>query len=278
MTKLSERRPSSPNPEKGREKNVETPINAKESKITYAEIVKKGSPKEQIASSSKEKKSISFDIAVTEEVQKSSAASPRMNKDPGINNRVKSGPSERDLLKKTTGKIRWNEGEKKELVRCYFLGKNKNLPKIKGTYSIWRERNPKAHPNMCEVKLNTQLNYLLKSWGKDELQEIEASVGKPNEVIIKSNEVVTENNEECSTKFNEDESKLNDKDNSKLNEVIIKYKDEIITKYKEVLSEDLMVRATPNKIKYCKQNKQTVDAVNDALVEVAKIFGNELED
>ena len=69
---------------------------------------------------------------------------------------------------------RWTRDEMKDILSCYLESRRKNLPKIKGTYALWRDKNPLLHPNMTAVKLNTQLNYFMKnSVSSDELRQME---------------------------------------------------------------------------------------------------------
>ena len=67
----------------------------------------------------------------------------------------------------TTNKIRnkWTKDEKLELYRCYCIAKisNTTAPATKGTFKIWRERNPEIHPKMTSTTLNTARRYAEKN-------------------------------------------------------------------------------------------------------------------
>ena len=215
-----------------------------------------------IASSTKKKVSILPGFAAAGEDQKSSTSPSCKSKDTKINLEEKFGPSNMEPLKNRKN-TRWTGEERKEVVWCYFLGKMKNLPKIKGTYSLWRKRNPDNRLNINEVKLNNQLNYFLNKLSKDELREIEISVNAPN--ISKTSKEKEKEKEKEKVSSSEE----NEESNSELSKLVDKYKMEIVVKYKETLTIKLMDRLIPNKLRYCKQNKDKVDAANEVSTHIA---------
>ena len=109
------------------------------------------------ASSCSGKKSMSGEYVAPLDDQKSNASPTNLEKvfitSPKTDEPVEKVPLEHE---KNNKRQRWSEEEKEEVVRCFYLAKNKGLSKVKGTYSIWRERNPEKHTHICEVRLNTQ--------------------------------------------------------------------------------------------------------------------------
>ena len=74
-------------------------------------------------------------------------------------------------------RTRWTREQMKEVIRCYYIGQIKNLTKVNGTYSIWRQNNIDCHPQINAVGLNTQRNFIMKKYmSKDGLYQIETSV------------------------------------------------------------------------------------------------------
>ena len=62
----------------------------------------------------------------------------------------------------------------KELISCYYIGKPKQLPKIKGTFTIWQGRNKELYSHLTAVTLNTQLNFIMKNrMSADEVRQME---------------------------------------------------------------------------------------------------------
>ena len=111
-----------------------------------------------IASSSNSKTSISEDHVAPNDDQECNASPTSLNFDSEKTQEVNEGPTNEDPLeeKKVKKRTRWSGEERKEVIWCYYLAKHKNLTKVKGTFSIWRERNPKVHQNICAIRLNTQ--------------------------------------------------------------------------------------------------------------------------
>ena len=57
-------------------------------------------------------------------------------------------------------RIRWTKDEQVDLYRCYCEAKLLKLPLTKGTYEIWRKKNPSSRPNTTQVTLSTQRRYV----------------------------------------------------------------------------------------------------------------------
>ena len=149
----------------------------------------------------------------------------------------------------------------KELVLCYYLGKHKKLPKIKGTFTIWRERNKNLHLNITAIPLNTQLNFILKQkMSKDEIRQIEIDSNCNENCTIAPTPAIVHNQHEDSCS---DPIAKNTNDDYDL--LVATYSAEIRTKYEECKNMEISKRAMPLKLQYNSENKTKMKACNEAL-------------
>ena len=141
---------------------------------------------------------------------------------------------------------KWTREEMKELVLCYYLGKHKKLPKIKGTFTIWRERNKNLHLNITAIPLNTQLNFILKQkMSKDEIRQIEIDSNCNENCTIAPTPAIVHNQHEDSCS---DPIAKNTNDDYDL--LVATYSAEIRTKYEECKNMEISKRAMPLKLQY----------------------------
>ena len=196
-----------------------------------------------------------------------------------IDKPIEIDPLEKEKNKKKMKK-RWNEEDKKEVVWCYYLAKSKGLKKVKGTFSIWRKRNPNKHPSMNEISLNNQLNSIMKKLSVDELHRIEDEVEKKRNRKVKFAPIINENSTDEIEKI-ENHTKTSDQKtivDEETQLLVDKYKYEILVKYKEELNRGLEERTIPTKIKYCKQSLKKIAAANIVLEDIVINYKDELED
>lgn len=75
---------------------------------------------------------------------------------------------------------KWTIDQYKEVMWAYYYAIETNMeaPKTKGTFMIWRQRNPDLYPDMDPKKLNNQRNHILKKNGlsNTQLQKIKEDV------------------------------------------------------------------------------------------------------
>ena len=105
-------------------------------------------------------------------------ANDNMNK---VNDKLKQTPVTATTRLSTNNKNkrnRWTKEEQVELYHCYCEARKLNLKSLtKGTYEIWRERNPYTRPHMDPNKLATQRRYSKKSsLTESERKDIERKV------------------------------------------------------------------------------------------------------
>ena len=225
-----------------------------------------------IASFSNKKINMVADYVAPASDQKSNASQTSQTEDVTQSDKTIDNPIGEvplDVEKNKNKKMRWSGEETEEVIRCFYLAKLKGLKKVKGTFAIWQERNPEIHLNICEAKLNNQLNRLLDKLSKDELAKFEREA-KPSTDIKPSSISTINEKEEQDTK----ESNIN----MELQKLVDKYMVEIRVKYNEELSKDLINRTIPNKLSYCKENKHKIAAANIVLKELSEELQDELED
>ena len=87
------------------------------------------------------------------------------------------------LQSRNTTRNKWTKDQRLELFRCYVIAINlkKPAPATKGTFEVWKERNPHIHTKMTSTTLNTARRYAEKNCLCEmELDIIRKEEGAPN--------------------------------------------------------------------------------------------------
>ena len=199
---------------------------------------------------------------------------PSPNPTSASNEEIQKTAVNQEAPKNKNKKNRWTRDQMKDVIRCFYEGQAKNLTKVKGTYSIWRQKNKDCHPQIGAVGLNTQRNFFMKKqMSKDELYQIELEVKRKfneeagNEPSPPS---ISQTNPPPIQNTNE-ETRPNNIDNDTKDEylkIVDKYKEEITVKFEASKNIPLADRARPKKLDYSPESKQKLKAANQAITEL----------
>ena len=193
-------------------------------------------------------------------------------------NQIHTIPQTEPQVKTKKKRQKWSREQNEEIYICYIMAKAKLLPVIKGTYEIWRKRNPDLRPEIDANKLANQKRYAVTKMINSELKLIETNAlkdltdqdtNRPIDDIIVEAEIGIPNSTikddtENRTEVLDDNNTLKEKDTSMDHGLYA----EILMAFEKYKNMEMCERKKPMTLKLTNETKEKLAIVNDILTDI----------